>query len=625
MQIVENFFKIRVKLTKKIIIFLFIFAFLIIFKREFCYATDSRYQLSFNNYKLTNYEVNINVKEDYTLDITEQITAYFDAPRHGIYRDIPLSGRIKDISVIDGATLEDVPYMLSTVDGNLRIKIGSSDNKLMGEKTYVIGYSYLLSKDRSSIYDQLYFNIIGTGWDTTIGNVNFSVQMPKNFNKEDLKLMSGLQGYTSNNSIKYDVHDNKITGSLEGILQPQEGLTIMLKLPEGYFKAVYPPKGIIYIVLFTVFMVISLLMYLIYGWQKLKHSTVENSLPEDLNPAEVSFIFNNGGVNLKGIIAMIPYWANKGYLTIENNMGKGLILLKQREADDEMKAYEKLLFNKLFENRFLVSTTDLGSDFYTTVSAVKSEINKSFYEPSSRKAQKSKLIGCGLSGLCFSLLVYNGISQSCYTIGYYVLAVITAFACLMYSLLYSVLLEYFIKKVKWGYWKGAAVCICSYISLSILLALFMASETNQKTLCYYGIFSTVVCCLCGVLSNKRTDLEEKLTTKLIGFKKFIQQSEKEEIQKLVNINPKLVYNYLPYAYVFNLYKGWTDSFNKIKIELPDWFHGTDSGNYTPLFFLESFYNELNNYESSLKSYDSSSSSDGGSVGGGDGGGGGGSW
>ena len=59
--------------------------------------------------------------------------------------------------------------------------------------------------------------------------------MPKQFDSSKLGFSSGTKGSTTNNNIIYNVNNNTITGSYNGILNPGEALTIRAELPEGYF------------------------------------------------------------------------------------------------------------------------------------------------------------------------------------------------------------------------------------------------------------------------------------------------------------------------------------------------------------------------------------------------------
>ena len=57
--------------------------------------------------------------------------------------------------------------------------------------------------DHLKDYDELYYNIIGSEWDTVIGNITFTITMPKDFDSSKLGFSSGSTGSTDNSNIKY--------------------------------------------------------------------------------------------------------------------------------------------------------------------------------------------------------------------------------------------------------------------------------------------------------------------------------------------------------------------------------------------------------------------------------------
>ena len=228
---------------------------------------------SSNGYVIDNYDINIIVNENNTFDITETITAYFNTPKHGIIRTIPLRN---EISRLDGTITKnrvqitnvsvDDTFSKSKNSNDYTIKIGNANRTLTGKKTYVIKYTYNLGKDPMKNYDELYYNIIGTEWDTYIGNVTFTITMPKSFNSSKLGFSSGFKGSTDNSNIKYNVVGNKITGNYDGILKPGEGLTVRCELEEGYFKNAKLAFNYFYIIIFL--LPLSFLGISIYWWNK---------------------------------------------------------------------------------------------------------------------------------------------------------------------------------------------------------------------------------------------------------------------------------------------------------------------------------------------------------------------
>ena len=194
------------------------------------------------DYVIDKYDINVKVNENNTFDVIETIDTYFNIPKHGIFRTIPLKNTVKRL---DGTTSTNrvqirnvsvnAENSISKESGNYKIKIGSARETLTGSQEYVIKYTYNLGKDSVKSYDELYYNIIGNQWDTVIGNITFSITMPKEFDSSKLGFSSGSVGSTDNSKINYNVSGNTITGSYNGILLENEALTVRCELPEGYF------------------------------------------------------------------------------------------------------------------------------------------------------------------------------------------------------------------------------------------------------------------------------------------------------------------------------------------------------------------------------------------------------
>ena len=280
------------------------------------------------DYVIDKYDINIVVNDNNTFDIFETITAYFNVPKHGIFRIIPLKN---SITRLDGTTSTNraqitnvsvnSEYTLSKENGNYKLKIGNADRVLVGEQKYVIKYTYNLGKDHIKSYDELYYNIVGNEWDTVIGNITFKITMPKDFDSSKLGFSSGANGSTENNKVKYNIVGNTITGSYNGILGVGEALTVRCELPEGYFVGSQLNKSIMDYIMFIIpvaFLVISILLWFKYGRDDQVIETVEFYPPEGLNSLDVGFLYKGKAEN-KDVTSLLIYLANKGYLEISDN------------------------------------------------------------------------------------------------------------------------------------------------------------------------------------------------------------------------------------------------------------------------------------------------------------------
>ncbi|MGN0461945.1 MAG: DUF2207 domain-containing protein, partial [Ruminococcus sp.] len=231
---------------------LLLIPFTIIFALLSCltaFADEKKLYLRGNyDYDITSYNVDIEVKPNNTYCITEYLDVYFNISKHGIYRDLPT---VNNIAREDGstgttyATIKNIDcdenYEVSRSGDYLRIKIGDEDTTITGNKSYTISYDYALGNDILADADEFYFNVIGTGWnDTTISNVTFSIQMPDEFDENNLGMSYGKYGSSEYSGLFYylDEETNTIYGELDSsiILGPKEGVNVRLTLPEGYFE-----------------------------------------------------------------------------------------------------------------------------------------------------------------------------------------------------------------------------------------------------------------------------------------------------------------------------------------------------------------------------------------------------
>ncbi len=279
------------------------------------------------DYVIDGYDVDIFVKENNTFDITETITSYFNIPKHGIFRTIPLRNKITRLNGTTSTNRAKVTnlevnqeYQTSRSNGNYKIQIGNPNQTLTGKQTYVIKYTYNLGKDPIKDYDELYYNIIGNEWDTVIGNVTFSITMPKEFDESKLGFSSGMTGSTDNSKVSYHVDGKKISGSYNGILDAYEALTVRCELEEGYFVGAGLNDNFSVSLVFIipiVFLFLSIFLWYFYGRDHQVIETVEFYPPKGVNSLEAGFLYKGKAEN-KDVISLLIYLANKGYIAIKD-------------------------------------------------------------------------------------------------------------------------------------------------------------------------------------------------------------------------------------------------------------------------------------------------------------------
>ena len=596
------------------------------------------------DYVIDNYDVKLIVNENNTFDVTETITAYFNVPKHGIFRTIPLSNKIVRL---DGSTstnrtqVTDLSiseeYTTSRENGNYKIQIGSASRTLTGKQTYTIKYTYNLGKDPASDYDELYYNIIGSEWDTVIGNVTFDIVMPKEFDTTKIGFSSGSVGSTDNSNVKYTVNGNEIHGSYSGILGVGEALTVRCELPEGYFVGaglnVSPTLYLMFIIP-VVSLLISLVLWFIFGRDNQVVETVEFYPPEGFNSLEVGFLYK-GKADNKDVTSLLIYLANKGYIKISECEEKSLFtktnnfkITKLKEYDGN-NANERLFLSGLFKKTVKeneVTSSDLYDSFYITTHKILSNINNK--ENKNKIFEKSTVIKSIIIILLMLISIITTIAVPTIEYAGFASLGITLLICAFYIPFYAVGIFAKTPLLVRIVWLGFTIFHSSVFFSALPLADAITTEPLYFFALIVGILCLIGMIICFKLMPKRTVYGNRLLGKLRGFKNFLETAEKDKLEAMVLEHPTYFYDILPFTYVLGVSDKWIKKFESINLQAPSWY---DSPNTFSVVTFGSFMSStMNSAQSVMASSPSSSSSGGsssggGSSGGGSGGGGGGSW
>ena len=620
-------------------------------------------------YVIDNYNVDIVVNENNSFSITEKISVCFNSPRHGIYRIFPLINevtrqdgsisknhpRITDVSV-------DAPYSTIKEDGEYLIKIGSENTLYTGIKTYTLKYNYAIGNDPIESIDEFYFNIIGDNWDAPIGNIYFTITMPKEFDHEKIGFSSGVHGSTRNDNIDFVVEDNTISGYYNGILKPYEALTIRLELPENYFTNADFPFDFCALLMWAVpiiSIIISLCLLKAFGNFDTVIETVEFYPPENYNSLEVGFLYH-GKSHVNHITSLIVYLANKGYLSItelnkQSKYGKGAdFKLTRLKEYDGTNPSEKMFLEGLFKHSKNidesgnpeVTSKDLNYKFYRTTNDILALFNtnrnkyKLFTKTSfsSLKALFFMLFACTITCNLPLLTTIGDTGQ--FMVCSVFLALLLA-GVSMFLLKNSAFTKHFNSdapsktSTTITIFKVILIAICSLIYLYFVYPIMLdILDTPYYVYGYMaGIIANLIMILCLRYFPKRTYYGNEILGKLRGFKDFLETCEKDKLEALVFENPNYFFDILPFTYVLGVSDVWIKKFENINIQPPEWYNSYYDYNYITFNrFMTNTLNSANYIMNSVEPSTTSSSgsghsfsSGGGFSGGGSGGGGGRSW
>ena len=621
------------------------------------------------DYDINNYDINIKVSEDNIFYITEKIDVTFNKYKHGIYRKLPLKNEVlrnnkvisKNIATISNIEVNE-EFTNYKKDGYEFIKIGSSFNTLRGDKSYEIKYMYDIGNDFSTEYDEFYFNLIGPEWDTYIDKVNFAIEMPSEFDNNNLHFYVGDK---NKNIVNYIVNGNVIQGSLSG-LYPGEAFTVDLLLPERYFELKESTDFLnscltigskryltIDIIAFCVpfgFLLIIILMWFKFGKDTKAVEVLEFYPPDNLNSAEIAY-FYNGKISSKDITSLLVYLANKGYLVIDD-IKKSIRKLREYDGTNEI---EKMFMDGLFNsNGNEVSISSLKNSFYIVVNKIKKKMKKEYKK---RVFDSSSLIAELISAFMITISIVVVIGRQ------YIFDIINLEPSLVFAIVMLVFMSVFII-----FHIGTILFAVGAIVIGLVVGLF--SDTKERSLgitvfmlflifmfvsillpgiigiidiikvispyldawdsvVKLGCVAIIIMIIFAIVMDKRTKYGREILGRIKGFKNFLETAEKDRIESLVMDNPMYFYNILPYTYVLGVTNKWIEKFESIAYEPVNWYIGSSRINSYRMFgnCADSTITKTRSVMTSTPSSSRSggSSFGGGRSGGGSGGGGGGSW
>jgi len=529
---------------------------------------------------IESFNTDITINTDGTIDVTESIYYDFDTlDRHGIFRSIPFTKRndenkrvdlkFENFTVTNGKG-EKYKFEKSIEDEQIILKIGDPDKTISGENLYVISYKVSGALGYFNEYDELYWNITGTGWEVPIRYAAAHIAMPIKAKRNEIKMLCFTGSYGSDeNNCTFEDDNTTLHIQSSRILNPYEGLTAVVGFEKNLVATLLPE---VYVPFFETFLgkivlfgiiIVAILWYILLPifivFKYFKHGRDPYVGPavtawydppvtqggRPLSPTETGSLIDES-VEIRDIFAGIIDLARRGYLKIKEDEKKKftLIYTNKPKAKDALLPFEKDLLDGIFSGKKEVKLKDVK--FYKTVQ----DVEKMVYENLEKEG----------------FFPHNP------------------------------------KSVRTKYYVLGSISLVTFNLVLAFTAFFIGRIMPRKTL--YGAQQANVA---------------------KGIKNFMKSQERQ--MNFQGDKQMLFEKLLPFAVAFGVEKNWAERFKDIDLKNPDWYQGTSTSHFTTAAFISSLNSSQSSFTSSSTPPSSSSSGSGGGgfSGGGGGGGGGGSW
>ena len=496
-----------------------------------------------NGWVIRNFDVQLVVNPDASIEVTETIDADFGVPKHGILREMPihyavgmhqyaLRVRLRNVDDGSGRVYET---SVSYEDNLMKIRIGSPEYTVQGQRRYRL--SYLVERAilwegnhawEKGNYAVLRWNATGTEWQVPIHASKVTVHLPRALN--DLELgYDAWTGYFNARGRNFTKRalDERTVEFTTGQLLPREGITVEISMPAdavsrpGWVKELswWLIDNFPYSV-FPATLALCLLTWFFRGRDLPGTGTivVNYEAPDGLTPAEVGTLVDEQ-VDLRDISATIIDLAVRGYLKIEEvdasswfSSGSDYRFIKLREPQG-LKTFELKLYNKLFGSKQSVTLSDLQEKFYPVLPQVKDDLYR------------------GLSREGFFDGNPETVRGASFVLGLMLLLAVLASCCMIqYGLIGRVFL------------------------LPVVIA---------------GLLSVVTVLITSRVMPRKTRKGRITWEKIAGLQEYIRRAEVESLGE--SERQGVFERLLPYAIIFGLSKRWGKAFANLYREPPNWY------------------------------------------------------
>lgn len=588
--------------------------------------------------RVKNYRVDIVVHENNSFDVRENLTVHFAEPRHGFYRYVPYyyyhSDKKYKCDILNVCVEGDV-YELSEENGNLLVRIGDEDRTVTGDMYYGIRYLLRNSDDREESGDWFFHSVLGNDLELPIDTIEFAIAFDKGlpaYAADSLKVMSGESGCRKN-TLGADVwvKGDTIFGIATNIAE-KNALTVGLPLPEGYYvgeKVVSPTLAYLFLAV-----VVIILLIIFYYEFTLRQPSITKHIefypPEGMCSAEIGTVIDDS-VDNEDLASLIPWYANEGYISIEEKEEDGffrkkkwLEITKLKDIPLECDLYKRTFFAALFSKSNEAVRLDKLPKMNEEMKSTRRQLERVF-------GGERKLTKWHWSVWLLLLLL---VVSSCFVVAAlpfdfmtgddtYALLVIWGYPAIMGFIAILKLAGVQRTDSALKIWGGRLVRFVIMIGvMSLHLLLF-----DDLLICREIVIVVYVACFAAVefsvKLNIDTEYRAELLGHLLGFKEFLKTAEEPRLKSLIENDKYYFYRILPYAMALKVSDVWAEHFDKIQMECPEAYHFTTT--YGSTRMMSNFVSDLSSATNSAITCMSPSSSGSGGSGGGTGGGGGGAW
>ena len=609
--------------------------------------------------RITRFVSEVAIQPDASLEVVETIDVIAENVRinHGIYRDFPTryrgrrGGQIRVGFALRGVTRDGQPEpaKIQPISNGVRVRIGDPDKTVdPGEHRYILRYRTTRQVGRFEDFDELYWNVTGTGWVFPIDVAETRIKLPQGVPFGDRAAYTGSQGSTATKAAVFAERPGEIAFRTTSPLGAGEGLTVAAAFPKNvvaeadeatrarWWLADYGP------LLAGGLALIGLAGFYFVAWKRAGRNPRPGTVvpifapADDLTPAAMRYVWKMGADNRAFAAALVDLGVRGHVRMVEEDggwFGRDKVRLERLEATTPLPVAEEAMLRELAATG---ESIVMEQENHAKFSAAKKALDSAF-----KSGYEGKLFnrnwGWALAGMAlfFAALWLTAAAVVAATGVLDLTMVLVALGAIVTTMLLLLLIQTASTVGKCLFVLGAFLfgALAVGTGMPVFAAAFESAWYAPLILPLLGL-PLAISAFFWIAAPTREG--RAVLDRIAGFRQYLSIAEGERLDRMTppKQTPELFERYLPFAIALGVENRWAEKFSGVLAAAAaqgqqgfGWYSGHSDPWSNPGGFVGSVGSSLASSVSSASTAPGSSSGagGGGSSGGGGGGGGGGGW
>lgn len=504
---------------------------------------------------ISDVQITCTLQENGKASVTQQIEITFASLVNQVRFGFPADARNPEVEGRKTRTSEQDGVLYLTVE---------SDGGFTGVHTFTLSYTQtgLVSMEET---EQLLTLPLLAPQDYRIAALQFNVTLPQSFDGQPV-FLSDYHGEQIEDTMTVTNQSSVITGMVNTLVQDHDALTMTLKLPDGYFSGSFGSGGSGTVLIVIIFLLMALTV--LYWWRTLRSARLRvqaRTLPPDgVNPGDLPYLLSGGSADFN---MLVSYWATLGYLSIHVTAEGNVLLLRRMEMGNERRAYERKLFDLLFDG---TDHCDGASTRYKrTGEKAMSVIPRYWGRRLYSKKSGSPVVARVLSALICALAMLPAMDAMApdKLHGLMMLVAFVSGAALGWLSHYT-----------WGAWYLSDWLRCGIGAGSALLLLILGGSGGAALVMTPAVALALLIGQQTTHGGLRTAYGDQVVSQTLGFRRFIRNASEHHAIQMLRRDPQYYYKMLPYAQAMGQGQRFAGLFRDVRMEPCQWY---DAGDDTP--------------------------------------------